>query len=1004
MGDTKIPFPTGGLNDNWAQSTQPSDTTPDSRNMRSVDDTTGRTRGAKRSGMSKHFDDLAAAAPVRFATTIVYDNKTITYEALEGELDSFGAGLEKLSEVWAEKTKPNLDAKNVDTDFAGNVFTLSGATVEKHNPDGLLLWSFAIPLEVPTHVLGPLVVADDLGVYVAVESGSGGSKGAAVYRIGQSPVANSNDTEPVLDWTWTTNRWNRELRVVNGLLYILEQDDEQHASVVESLTNVQAAIPLLASAVSVPYPSTCMVVKGDGAVVTGHPYQLDRDSLLKYPGVGIPLEAWTPEDAPEGSFEVWADLRAEDIGLDDGESVFSWLDRSGNGRHLYQGSQPNGDKVAIEAPTFRAKGSTGQPSVEFDGTQGLFSVAGGGTYAQSDACKSLIPNHGDGAFCVMILCRPATSKASDEVNDVGADVDSPRWLFDQLHHSHFEGSGAGAANFDQDYTEAHRSSLIVNSKGMTGSGEHYTWSGKDDVKHGIHSPGYVRALTSSSGYNLTGSDATGSTDAAFMPANRGAAWAAWPKEAQFDDATADSPGEGLTVLTFMNGGGLDECEEIAGSYDSTLFHFTMDDPDQLNRLQANAAVTLWINGQSSAGTYVHGSGVITTAGFAPPLASGSYTGHVVLPRNDMTRSMLRAAGVTSDRWEALPMSYAGADGLLAPDAVFNKNVTANVTGVGYPMADGTLKGFKGEIMQILVLGRRKPNSDRVDLGGTLYHEWPTVVEHPLWAANQRTGEAADPAYASTSTNLDSTILEKLEGWMVHRHGVAKKLQALADTYPHPHYPATTVQTFDIPLVSLIDESGQAWLPRKRFDEAMVIKHDASGKMIWCLLADTGSGYGDIFSEDLNGNPGVLGVSNARCTGGLALGLDGAIYVAGPGSGTNNEEFAFGVIYDLTDDDQDLPLRSVGWWYISGTVPPNMLKLGYQADVTIRIVSDEFGNLFAPVPPGTTYLGAVAPDAMRAFSKDGGYLFRLTTLGGGGSAPYQNGYAVALPPVNPDYHI
>lgn len=1023
MTDTPLPYPRRGLNDNWAFGEQPSETALEAQNVRGVDPTNGRTRGAQRAGMAKHKAEIVGSArPVRMVRSITFDTKAITYEALQGDLDT--GSFELNEEEWAKTPEVQSEILNVATDTSGNLYALSAKAVEKRNPDGVLLWSFAVPVAHPAFTLGPLVIGADLSVYVSVEGGAPSAKGAAIYKIDQVPIANSNDTEPQLGWEWPLDRWIRELRIHQGTLKCLVQNDLTYRSSVLTLANISLDIPADQGEIEVPYPSTCMVIKDDGAAVTGHPPFADRDSSPNHPGVGISLEEWTSADLDDYENRVWASFRASDVadlGLGDGDDVSFWPDRTGKGRNLTTGVWPNGEGKGPQAPTLRLDGSTGLPSVFFDGSQGLFSAAGGGTDAQREACKSMVPNHGDGAYCIMVVCRPSSQKSPEEKDSSGADVDARRWLFNQFTHTKYQGNDV--TNFDGGYTEAHRSGVIVNSGEFSGTGvNHYTWSTKDDKTEGDSSPGYLRAFTPSSGLISTNSTTDGlgaNPDADLMPTHRGAGWAGWPLEGQFDDPTSTDPGEGLCVITFLNCGGLDEAFAVSGDFDIGVDFVAAS--GTFDRYPVGATGTIWAGGVSDTVTVLDGETLTLGTGNIP--TGSSVAAHVVWERNWMTRSLIRINGEPIDRWEALPMSYAGADTGAGPplyDAVHNLNVEHNATGLGYPLLANKLLGFLGEIVEIEVIGRRETNADRVDLGGTNHVLYPSVLTHPMYAANGHSSDTQgddagsnDKDWENVGSNLLSSEMEKLEGEKMHRHGIASRLPKTSDTYAHPHYPETgiTATTYDIPILSNVTDTGQAWQPRKRSAEAMIAKHDRAGLMLWCLLADVGTGFGDIFSEDVNGNTGVLGVTDAEPTAGLGLTSVGDIYVAGPGSRlvpfVNAEQFAFGIIHDTPLTAQNPRLTSVGFWRLAGDEPDPQFRLGFAEDKTIRLAVDAFDNLYTPVPAGTQYEGADAKDAIRIFGRDlitdpMRHLNRLTTLGG--ASKYQNANSVALPPTNPDYLV
>jgi len=1011
--DQSLPFPRRGLNDNWAFGVQPSETTRDAQNMRGIDPTNGRVRGAQRAGMSKHIAEAVGTSPVRVVRSAVFDAKTITFTELQGDLDT--GVFDDVSEVWAVETEPKEAVLNLATDLQGNVYALTGKTIEKRNPDSALLWSFPVPVDKADFTLGPLLIGEDLSIYTAIDGGTPGAEGATIFKIEQVAVPNSFDTEPVLAWGWQVDRFVRELRLYQSTLKCLLQDDVKQRSHVMTLVNLNLAIPSERGEIEVPYPSTCMVTKADGSIVTGHPFFADRDSSPAHPGVGISLEEWTSADLDDYKNRVWSKYDPQDLvdlGIGEGEDAFFWVDQTGNGRNLVQSNFPQESKPElIPVPTLRLDGSTGFPSVQFSGGQGLFSASGGGTDAQREACKTMVPNHGDGAYCIFIVCRPSSQKTPAEKDASGNDVNKTRWLFQQFTHTTYQGDVT--SGFDTEYTEAHRSGLIVNSAEPSGGGTgHYTWSTKNDFIQGESAPGFIRAFTPSSGQTTGTSNSSGSTDSAVMPTHVGAGFAGWPKQGLYDDSTTEEPGEGLCLITFMNCGGLDEAVASTGDLLSGTL-YTAHSPD-FEGIPPGATGVMHSAGLSDTVTAVDATRLLVGLAGNIPTGVGLEV-HIVWERNFMSRSLLRINGEPVDRWESLPMAYAGVDS--GPVRNLNLNVESNPTGLGNPLASDLLP-FLGEIMDIEVFGRRQKNADRVTLGGTPHVLYPAVLDHPFYAANghvdDTNGDDAgshDKAWENVGTNLLSSEMEKIEGAFMHKHGISKRLPKTTDVYAHPHHPESGVgkTTYDIPIRSNIENTGQAWMPRKRNPEAMIVKHDQSGKMIWCLLADVGTGFGDIVSEDLNGNTGVLGVTNARSTSGLAVSSNGNIYFAGPGAGTPAEGFAIGEIVDAPIDAENPRLISVGWGRLAGDPVADEFNAGFAADEILRLIRDEYDNLYVPFPPGTQYQSADAPDAFRSYGRDLpespiSYMYRLSTLGDPGGPKYQNLHAVALPPVNPLYFV
>ena len=1126
MTDTPLPFPRRGLDDNWAHGQQPAESTRDAQNVRSVDPTTGRTRGAQRSGMVKHTPGLVGSdRPVRLIRSTAYDPRTIGYEAAGGDLDPEVTGIEDAEQQWAEHTGQKKPVTNIAVDQAGGVYAIAGRAVEKRNSDGKLCWTHAVPTGSSEAILGPIVVDTDLSIYVGVEVDTT-SEGAAVYKISQVPVANTNDTIPETGWTWVFDRWVRELRLHKGTLKCLVQNDSTYRSHVVTMVNINLPIPHEQGQYEVPYPSTCMVIKDDGSSVTGHPYFTDRDSSPKQPGVGISLESWTSTSIDDYENRIWSSYRAQDLleVVDDGGDVTLWPDRSGNGRNLRTGNWDHKPwNKGPDAPTLRVSGSTGLPSVYFDGFQGLFSEKGGGKESKKDACKTMIPNHSDGAYCIMIVCRPSSLHEPEATDDYGKSIDQPRWLFQQFSHKKNHGGGAiptpsGMGTAGKGYNESYRNGILVNTRPPLSGASNYgyawdgKWNGEGSLLGSLSKPGYLQAYTSSSGLRAL-PNYDGSTDALVMPANKGSAWGGKPRGGRFDND--DGPGEGLSVITFMHCGGLDEAFAVSGTF-STGVNFVAE-TGAFDRYPVGATGTIWVGADSDTVEVLDGETLTITGGTSNIPDGSGVAAHVVWSRNWMSRSLLRINGEPIDRWEALELGYCGANS----GGKVLKDPGNHPTGLGFPSSYHTgIRGFLGEIMEIQVFGRRETNDKRVSIGGVPHALYPAVLDHPMYGGTGHTGDNGgddgggnDKAWVNVGQNIRSSEMEKLEGELMHRHGISSRLPRGASTttvtdasmvvaagataygspialnghtsvsvaatsvspvsgpnvlldfqvsedsstwvnldmgknrytfreetaktlgwpyvrarvevttvgatltletnaygYAHPHATGSSFGTYDIPILSNVNDSGQAWVPRKRSSAAMIVKHDPAGRMLWCLLSEGvwGTGLGDIFSKDIHGNVGAAGITDARPTSGLALDTNEDVFVVGPGGVTtpaNNEQFCMGLITDDPISEENPQVVSRGFWKSVGDDPSDNFKLGFPSDVTIRCTADDFDNLYVPVPPGTQFNGADAKDALRVYGRDAvddefEPLIRLTTLGG--ATTYQNGYAVGLPVNNPPY--
>jgi hypothetical protein len=1029
--DTPIPMPLRGVDKTQAQSKQRRETTPDAENVRSVGGDK-RMRLTQRPGMEKHYA-YAMPGPVRVVATIVTANKSVTYEATEDEIESNGDGRTKHALEWKAFSSQKKDTRNVQVaPLSENVYTLSGNVIEKRNASGLVQWAFTVPVANKAFRLSPMAIGPDEAIHVAVDGGTSGSNGAAIYRVRQKELDLEGNTEPILEWEYRVDGWIRELKMDGGELKALVQFDAKRRSYVWTFGSIYTAIPQLTSSYPVPYPSTCMDIAADGSSYTGHPVYADRNTTPGKPGVGIPLVSWTPHELDNFEDRIWGWWDADDLAgfLDHDAEVTVWEDKSGNARDWGLGIPEQGAGVTRPGPTLNKKSSIEGATLAFNGKQGLFSKAGGGIFADRDSCLTALPNHGEAAWTMFILCRPSTATDPSEKDENGQPINERRFLINQFHHRTWGGLNmgtGGAIEVNGKNTRAFCTGIILNStsEGVPNNDpDLYCWGRSDSIR-GLPAPGYARPYTPSSGYRFKAAhDADGYAAGAWtmgvsnfdwpgMPLNRGAGKFGWPKEGQYADVTSTTESQGWCVMTLQYDGGLNEHYEVTGEIinGSIAAQFIPDDTLWLPGIPVATSGTVYI-GSSSYSTATMSGGVLDLT--AHTLTDGATTARIVFDRNLHSRCVWRINGNPIDRWEALPTAYTGPSDVGTTPTVADRELDYNVdlsqTGLGIPWALDKVKAYVGEIKEIIVFGNRTGAEGGVTLGSTTSYPYPTVMTHPKYAANAHTNDAAVPDQSWTGTGLNylSTEMEKVEGYLMHKAGLQNKLQSPTASYPHPHYPGTALlKAHDVPLTTAFPSSGQAWIPRLRTPEAMLVKHDASGRMLWCLMAANvyGAGTnGDLFSEDLRGIGGVSGFTDAPATSGVAVGLDGDVFVVGPGStASGGSQFCMGRIVDSPTTARNPGIFSVGW-YASGTpFPPDTNKANFTADVTIRCVTDKFGNFYVPFPPGSQYDGGNALDAVRAYNPDGDLLFRLTTLNHGSSS-YQNAYAVAFPNSTPDYNV
>jgi len=1019
MNFSRIPAPIRGVDENRGEGDQRPDTAHDAKNTRSVDPATGRVRISQREGTQKLIT-AALGAEVTHLTSITFDQKAIQYDELYGELDS---GTPKVSEEWAKDTASGQGATAQDVDQQDNTYTVAGKVIEKRNSSGALLWSFPIPLPSDSMVLGSVRVDTGGNVYTATASGKFQSK-SAIYRIRQIPVANSKDTEPELHWSLTVGRWVRELRLYQQSLIALEQDDKTYSALAVTYANLTTIAPKPSSVIKAPYPATCMAVKEDGSIVTGHPEYADRDSNPQATGTTLPLQDWTPEDLEDWENRIWSWYMPEDAleANGAGEPVFSWSDRMGHGRDWRPAVNddlqitkkavhghveiPEGSK-----PTVLENRLAGRPGVFFNGKSALISESGGGKDSTSSEQLSAIPNYADGAYAIFIVCRPQVGDAGE----IGG-AEQRRHLIFQRHNLNYDASHSGYGAYAYPYASEFVSGLALNSEVRSASNpytfNHYGNDSADENWEGNFVPGAVRAYTSF--LHRTGTTAYANSDL-----NLGSGTYGFPTEGSYL-GSGSGTAENAIVISMIHDGGLSSYYESEGTLVQSTGVFTgATFAFHPYRLTTGDTATLTDSAGTVTGPFVvtaKGNSTVTlTTGSLP--ADGTYTVKVTPQDRDcMTRSLLRVNGVPIDRWESHPMQLSGYDS-VGTARILADVVDASPTILGHvfqPEAASSMRPFLGDVYEIIVVKRRKDGADLSE---------PTILSHPMYgdASDYRgageypegtwpptpSGASDDHAYGTTSfvgtaSALNTTELERFEGYLAHSWGIGLVLPDHTASFPHTHSrPSFGSLTFDLPISSAL-QSGPAAVKNLRETDPLLVKQSPAGELIYALV---GLNVGGGPSVDIND---VAYVPAAKCTGGIELASDGGIYVAGPGL----DDDGIVCMAKLTDvdsiqgvSDQELEIKF--WWDSTDVSFPHAGTTGvehacnFASDELVRLWRDKEDNLWVPIPPTATSTNYDLFDCARVFAADGTHLLRLSTEDHGVTA-YQNGYCVTVPQNEPEF--
>ncbi len=417
MSRIDIPFPLGGLNDNRSFDEQPPRTTEEAVNVRGVDPKTGRARGAQRSGTSRYNTDAlngVGNSKVRNLSKVTYDNTTTTFANL-------ASGSEQ--EKWKAASPTTSDTTIVKVDRQGNAYWIDGrASVVKYNPEATKLWTITLPTTDSGHQCIALELDDSGNVFVGVSAG--GQQSTA--RLWCYVQEDENKTR--LLWEEDLGGYIEEVRIKNAKLYALVNRPDAGAADVVTLESFDAPNPSETARWKTAPDTNGMDVGPDGSIFVAAQPNTQRGLNPLAPNASPTAEDWNPTMLTDWGKRAWAwyDADAEDAfnvtaisgaPNDDGGSIGTWYDMTGNGRHLY-----GADALSIASrdnPTLRLRGSSGKPSVFFNGTSSKMVSLTNANVTDDFQQLSTLPGY-TGAMFVLF----AVVKMNEGLVD-------KRWLFGQ---------------------------------------------------------------------------------------------------------------------------------------------------------------------------------------------------------------------------------------------------------------------------------------------------------------------------------------------------------------------------------------------------------------------------------------------------------------------------------------------------------------------------------------------------------------------------------------------
>lgn len=391
-----IRLPLLGLNDNEAYGSQPEGTSRRLLNVRAIDPTDGTRRIAQRSGLAKYnAAQVSGANKIKHVAVVATDRAKVTHTSLGNS-----------PTVETAVATPAVDAVlNTRTDRQGNVYALNGRVgVVKYNPTMTKLWTLNLPTTDTAHVCRALFVDDQDLVFVGVSAG-GQQATAKMWCYAQEP-----DNKTRLLWELTLAAYVEEIKVKAGKLYTLQNRPDRGASEVVVYENYTVPTPTETQRFSTCAPANGMDPGIDGSVfVCGEPTATRGLDPLA-PDASPKAQDWVPTMLSQWGTRAWAWVAsdsADDFIItnianapdEDGGSITTWLDKTGNGRHLYGAGSLS---IASRAnPTYRARGSSGRPSVFFNGTTSKMISLGNANTTDQFQQQSFLPGYTGAMYCIV---------------------------------------------------------------------------------------------------------------------------------------------------------------------------------------------------------------------------------------------------------------------------------------------------------------------------------------------------------------------------------------------------------------------------------------------------------------------------------------------------------------------------------------------------------------------------------------------------------------------------
>ena len=328
MVDQGVLFPDRGRDDSLSPGKQPLRTTRRARNVRTLDQRTGRLRGASRAGMSPLSSVAIGTGPIQALATTVFDQEILDYAAL----GSPAIAVQK-------NVRSQRDAEDVQHDRFGNMYVIDGGvSIQILNASGETIDQVRPPLANGA-VTRAFTVDNQRRLYVAPSEG-GRLGGTRLYCY-----VDEGDDGYALLWELYLGAWVERIASRGARLFLLLNYLHLNTSYVVCLEKNGDSPPTEQWRTSVPAPGVSLDLNDSGDIFVGSETNALRGLNPAFPGllpaVDDAYASWKEDALSSYATRRWTVFDPATLELNKGDPVLEWADEQSARRLFNDGRTVN---------------------------------------------------------------------------------------------------------------------------------------------------------------------------------------------------------------------------------------------------------------------------------------------------------------------------------------------------------------------------------------------------------------------------------------------------------------------------------------------------------------------------------------------------------------------------------------------------------------------------------------------------------------------------------------